>query len=311
MQQYVGGAHDLNIAAFDIGGTAIKYCLYDNSGTFEKRLVREVPTGAGQGGTVLDKVSRILSAMDGFDAIAVSTAGQVDPVAGTILYATGNLPGYTGTKIRSILENVFHVPVVVENDVNAAALGEAAFGAGKDYPDFLCLTYGTGIGGAIVIDRKIYYGSSFSAAEIGHMITHACGLPCTCGNCGCYEAYASTTALVRIVRERSGLTLNGREIFAELDRNAVVGEAVAEWMDEVIWGLVSLTHIFNPPCIILGGGIMNEPRILNYIEKNIRKHLMKSYWNIAIKQASLGNTAGLQGVISLAQAQFKGRRNSE
>ena len=301
----------MNIAAFDIGGTAIKYCLYRGPRAFQKDLVREIPTGIGQGGTVLEKVGGILSAMSGFDAVAVSTAGQVDPVSGTILYATDNIPGYTGTRVKKILEGAFHVPVLVENDVNAAALGEAAFGAGKDYSDFLCLTYGTGIGGAIVIDKKIYYGSSCSAAEMGHLITHAGGRPCTCGNRGCYEAYASTTALVRAVRERSGLTLNGREIFAELGRNAAVREAVTGWMDEVLWGLVSLTHIFNPPCIILGGGIMNEPLIHDYIEKNIRKHLMKSYWNVAVKQASLGNTAGLQGMISLAQAQLTGRRDSK
>ena len=301
----------MNIAAFDIGGTAIKYCLYRGPRAFQKDLVREIPTGIGQGGTVLEKVGGILSSMSGFDAIAVSTAGQVDPVSGTVLYATDNIPGYTGTKVKEILESAFHVPVIVENDVNAAALGEAAFGAGKSYSDFLCLTYGTGIGGAIVIDKKIYYGSSCSAAEMGHLITHAGGRLCTCGNRGCYEAYASTTALVRTVEEHSGLTLNGREIFAQLGRNAAVRGAVTEWMDEVIWGLVSLTHVFNPPCIILGGGIMNEPLIHDYIEKNIRKYLMKSYWNVAIKKASLGNTAGLQGMISLAQTRLTGRKDSE
>ena len=301
----------MNIAAFDIGGTAIKYCLYQDSKAFDKRLVKEIPTGAGRGGTVMEKITGILSSMNGFDVIAVSTAGQVNPVTGTILYATDNIPGYTGTEIKNILEGSFHVPVLVENDVNAAALGEAAFGAGTGFSDFLCLTYGTGIGGAIVLDGKIYYGSSFSAAEMGHLITHAGGRPCTCGNCGCYEAYASTTALVRAVRERCGIERNGREIFAELGRNPAVEEAVTGWMDEVMWGLVSLVHIFNPPCVILGGGIMNEPLIRDYIDGHIREHLMKSYWGVAIRQASLGNTAGLQGMIHLAQTCRAGRRDAE
>lgn len=300
----------MRIAALDIGGTAIKYCLYHDTDAFEKCLVREIPTNAGQGIAVIERVSGLLASMGSFDAIAISTAGQVDPVAGTILYATGNLPGYTGTKVKQSLESAFHVPTFVENDVNAAALGEKAYGAGKDYSDFLCLTYGTGIGGAIVISGKLYYGHSFSAAEMGHLITHAGGRLCTCGNHGCYEAYASTTALTRAVKERSGLTLNGREIFAELGRSGAVGEAVKEWMDEVIWGLVSLTHIFNPPCIILGGGIMNEPLIHTYIDKNIRSHLMKSYASVAIKRASLGNTAGLQGMIHLAHARLAGGRES-
>ena len=302
----------MKIAAIDIGGTAIKYCLYNNQCTFDKKIVHEVPTNAKLGGSaVIETVKKILTSMNDFNVIAVSTAGQVNPVSGSIIYATDNIPGYTGTKIREILETAFTVPVIVENDVNAAALGEAAFGAGMNFTDFLCLTYGTGIGGAIIIDKKVYYGSSYSAAEMGHLITHAGGLLCTCGNRGCYEAYASTTALVRAVKENSGLELNGREIFSVLEENPTVKFAVIEWIQEVIWGLVSLIHIFNPPCVILGGGIMNEPFIQDYIEQNINRYLMKSYRHVKIRQASLGNTAGLQGMIYLAQTKLTGRRNSK
>lgn len=302
----------MNIAAIDIGGTAIKHCLYHDINRFEKLIVQETPTDARQGGkAVIEQVKGLLASMNDFDVIAVSTAGQVNPATGSIIYATDNIPGYTGTKIKEILEDAFKVPVIVENDVNAAALGEAAFGAGKNFSDFLCLTYGTGIGGAIIIDKKIYYGSSCSAAEMGHLITHAGGLPCTCGNRGCYEAYASTTALVRTVKEESGLQLNGREIFVKMNEVSAIRTAVIKWIQEVMWGLVSLTHIFNPPCIILGGGIMNEPFIHDYIQQNIGQYLMKSYRHVEIKKASLGNTAGLQGMIYLAQTQLTGRRDSK
>lgn len=298
----------MNIAVVDIGGTAIKYCFYNTQLPFQKENVYEVPTNAQLGGdAVIQVVKKLLSSMDTFDGIAISTAGQVNPVSGSIIYATDNIPGYTGMQIKNNLEKFFQVPVIVENDVNAAALGEAAFGAGKDYADFLCLTYGTGIGGAIIINKKIYYGSSYSAAEMGHLITHANGLPCTCGNQGCYEAYASTTALVHAVKVSSGLELSGRQIFIERKTNPAIESTVIAWIQEIMWGLVSLIHIFNPPCIILGGGIMNEPFITDYIKRNIKRYLMKSYRHIEIKQALLGNTAGLQGMIHLAEIGFAER----
>lgn len=293
----------MKIAALDIGGTAIKYCLYDTRFPFENKIVRETPTDAVRGGeAVLQRAEEFLASMGDFDAAAVSTAGQIDPRSGSVIYATDNIPGYTGMQIGERLRRRFRVPVLVENDVNAAALGEAAFGAGRGYPDFLCLTYGTGIGGAILIDHKIYYGSSFSAGEMGHIVTHAGGLPCTCGSRGCYEAYASTTALVRMVKERCNRELNGRQIFAGMQDDPNLESTVIAWIREVMWGLVSLIHIFNPPCIVLGGGIMNEPLIQSYIQQNIGQFVMKSYRNVEIRKASLGNTAGLQGVIHAVQS---------
>jgi len=302
----------LKIAALDIGGTAIKYYLYNNQYDLIKDHVFETPTNAHLGGKALmEKVRTILNSMGEFDAIAISSAGQVDPVAGSIIYATDNIPQYTGTQIKKNLEELFHVPVVVENDVNAAALGEATSGAGKNYDSFLCLTYGTGIGGAIIINHQIYHGNSFCAGEMGHIITHAGGLKCTCGNCGCYESYASTTALIRTVKEHTGLNLNGREIFEVIDTDSRVKEGVTAWIDEVIWGLVSLIYIFNPPAIILGGGIMNEEFIRNTIQQNIGNHLMQSYRQIQIRKAVLGNTAGLQGMIHLAKIQMEKRGNMD
>ncbi len=298
----------MKIAALDIGGTAIKYCLYDDQCGLTKDNVSETPTNARSGGKALmQKIQAILSDMGNFNAIAVSTAGQVDPEIGSIIYATDNIPGYTGTQIKKILEETFQVPVAVENDVNAAALGEAVAGAGKEFDSFLCLTYGTGIGGAIILNHEIYHGSSCSAGEMGHIITHAGGLPCTCGNRGCYESYASTTALVRMVKESTGLHMSGRDIFEVLETDPRVKEAVSAWIDEIMWGLVSLISVFNPPAVILGGGIMNEEFIRSTIQQNIGSHLMESYRQIQIKKAMLGNTAGLQGVIYLAKKQWEKR----
>ncbi|MEG0664517.1 MAG: ROK family protein, partial [Clostridia bacterium] len=169
-------------------------------------------------------------------------------------------------------------------------------GAGSNERDFLCLTYGTGVGGAIIQDRAIYTGTNYSAGEFGHIITHGNGVQCTCGQKGCYEQYASTTALVKLVLEKTGENLNGREIFSRLyDGDKIVKAAVKEWLNEIIYGLVTLIHIYNPACIITGGGIMNEDYINDYLNLMIKDNIMPPYRDLVIKKAALGNKAGLLG----------------
>lgn len=134
----------------DIGGTAIKSGLYIDGMLTD---IKETPTEASQGSShVTARAKEIIAAYQQrtpFERIGVSTAGQVNPVRGQIIYANENIPGYTGTKLKGLLEQEFNVPVAVENDVNAAAIGEFVFGAGKGRKNFVCLTYGTGVGGAI------------------------------------------------------------------------------------------------------------------------------------------------------------------
>lgn len=291
----------MKIAAIDIGGTAIKYCLYDDAFQFSVDMLKEVSSNAKLGAQkLMETVCGVIRGMGDFDAIAVSTAGQVNPIEGSIIYATQSIPGYTGMPVKKILSDCFNVPVFIENDVNAAALGEAFYGAGKGFKDFICLTYGTGIGGAIIINGNIYYGSAFSAGEFGHIVTHANGLACGCGKKGCYECYASTRALVRMAKEQTGFDMNGREIFEHID-NPLIKSVVISWLDEIMVGLASLIHIFNPPCIILGGGIMNEEFIINYINEHIKEHIINSYGNVKILKAQNGNAAGILGAICRAK----------
>ena len=292
----------MNILVFDIGGTSIKYGLCR-----EDKLLwhKECPTNAKLGGRfVLDKVIELAEGVEeAFSAIGISTAGQVDHKEGSIIYANENIPGYTGMEIRKELEGIFRMPVAVENDVNSAAIGEGAFGAGREEGDFLCLTYGTGIGGAIVIDREIYHGSSSSAAEFGAIVTHA--EEKLRGNDpfdGCYERYASTTALVKMASAYDSELTDGKKIFARKNEDAV--KRILElWVDEVLLGLSILIHIFNPSCIVLGGGIMAEPMVTELISKNISRFIMPSYSHVKILKAQLGNTAGLMGAYVLAKRQ--------
>ena len=288
----------MKVLVFDVGGTSIKHGICIDNVLTE---VQETPTNAKKGGRhIMDTLVSLIRQQEGYDAIGISTAGQVNADKGYIIYANENIPNYTGIQIREELEREFQVPVAVENDVNAAAMGEAIFGAGQDHPDFLCLTYGTGVGGAIVQDRKIFHGSSFSAAESGAIVTHA--EERFAGKSyfdGCYERYASTTGLVRMAMAYDPQLDNGRKIFARLD-DPKVREILDRWVDEIMLGLSSLTHIFNPACIVLGGGIMVQPLILELIREKISRFVMPSFAQVDIRPAELGNTAGLLGACHLA-----------
>jgi len=261
----------------------------------------EVPTEGKKGGArVMENLISGLEAFEGYDAIGISTAGQVDREKGSIIYANDNIPGYTGTKVKDILEKRFKRPVEVENDVNCAALGEGWLGAGKGMTDYLCLTYGTGIGGAIVLGGRLYRGVGGSAGEFGHMILHPGGRECSCGKKGCYEAYASARLLVELAREKDPSVSNGRELFARIaEGDEKMAAALDEWSGEAATGLASLVHIFNPQALILGGGILEQDAAAESLEKNARELIMDSFQNVRFLKAALGNTAGLFGAATL------------
>ena len=299
------------ILVFDIGGTAIKYGLVSDE--FEILEASESPTadsdvnkGSAQG--VLSFLSEKMEEYKGrYDAIGISTAGQVDFNRGYIVYGTDNIPGFSDTDMRGIFEEKFGVPVAVDNDVNCAGLGEAHFGAGKGSDYFLCLTYGTGVGGAIYLNGDIFRGDKSAAGEFGHIMTHAGGKDCNCGRKGCYEAYASCRAFTNIVSERFDRYMSGREIFKEENlKNPVIIEELDNWENEIVNGLVSLCNIFNPSLIILGGGIMSEDLLVGHIKEKLYSRLDDNYKCVRIEKAKLRNKAGMLGAAYLANKLLKG-----
>ena len=274
----------MRILCFDIGGTFIKYGLCDeNFNLLEKD---KIPTLAENGGqSIIERVIEIIEQYDSIDRVAVSTAGSTD-----------NIPYYTGMRVKSLIENKTGIPTFVENDVNSAALGEAHFGAAKGVSDFICLTLGTGIGGAIFLNNKLYKGSASSAGELGHMIIHSGGKQCTCGGEGCYECYASASALIKAVNKVSPVELNAFQIFEKenIEKPEIRSE-IDKWIDEIIVGLVNIIYIFNPSMIVLGGGIMNEDYIIELIDRKIYTRLMDNFKNVKIVRPKLGNDAGMIG----------------
>ena len=285
----------MRILTFDIGGTYVKYGIVNEN--FEIVEKHKFPTEAKQGGQkLIEKVISIIESYEDIDRVAVSTAGQVDSENGIVVYSTGNIPYYTGMMVKKMIENKTGIPTFVENDVNSAALGEAHFGAAKGFSNFICLTYGTGIGGAIYINNELYKGSSSSAGELGHIITHAGGKQCTCGGEGCYECYASAKALIEAVNNVSDTPLDAVQIFEKSNfEKPEIRSEIDKWVDEIIIGLMNVIYTFNPPLIVIGGGIMNEDYIIDLIDRKIYNRLMDNFKDVNIVRSKMGNDAALLG----------------
>ncbi|WP_066298957.1 ROK family protein [Bacillus sp. FJAT-29937] len=288
----------MKILVLDIGGTFIKAGVCDQNGHLD--IVKEYETKLQNGEkNLVEKLIQIISEYHGYEAIGISMAGLVNSEEGYI-YENGNIPDLARIRLTEILQNQFKVQVKLDNDVNAAALGEKYYGAGKGLEDFLCLTYGTGIGGAIVIGSKLYKGHKGIAAEFGHMITHPLGNQCSCGRLGCYETYASTSALVKEASKLNRTYVSGRIIFAkENQEDAELEKVIQNWIFEIALGLTSLIHIFNPPVIILGGGVMEQEKLVELVSLKVKELIRDSYSDVKIVKASLGNKAGMLGASAL------------
>lgn len=283
------------IALFDIGGTSIKYGVAGESRKgFALLESGETASNARKlkGPGIEEKVVRlaeILGKKHPLTGISISTAGMVDEEQGRILYANENIPDYSGLEWKKHMEARFKVPCQVENDVNAAALGEYAYGAGAGCESLLMLTVGTGIGGAIIQDGRILRGHSHSAGEIGYMRMKG----------STFQELASTTALVR----RAGFLLdekdlNGKVIFErakEGEANCV--QAIQEICQILAEGIFNCVCLLNPEVVLLGGGIMEQKEYLRPVMDRCLREVMtkEAYENTRLEFASLKNQAGLAG----------------
>ncbi len=286
----------MKIAVLDIGGTMIKSGIF-HDGTLSHTA--ETPTESALGGAyILSRAIDLLSKMKPFDRIGISVTGLVNTKIGCIAYSNPTIPHFIGTAFKSTLESHFSVPVTVENDANCAAIGEAYYGAAATQveKDFVCLTYGTGIGGAIFKQNQIYQGHSFGAGEFGRMITHAeCIQHHSNYLAGAYETFASTTALVRRVSSVDDTLINGRLIFSQIQRPEIK-KAVDLWIGEILCGLASIIYGFNPSLLVIGGGVMSAPYILPELQAGLARFISPGHLPVEIKVASLGNHAGLMGI---------------
>lgn len=286
----------MTVLAIDIGGTAIKYALVNENN--EIFSFSEIPSQAKLGAKALtEKLFTIIESLcDYCDAISVSTAGRVDSESGKIIFANENIPNYTGTQLARLIFERFSLPTFVENDVYCAATAEANYGSGRDCKNFVCLTVGTGIGGAVILDGKLYKGDNLCAGDFGEMITGS----------DKFENLASTSALVKSVKRITGKEMTGKEIFSEKSfADCAVKSAVDSWIDGLANGIKTLMFIFDVPLFVLGGGIMNEKYITDKIEERLHEVGRENFKRVQIKQAFFGNKAGIIGAAHIAREKLK------
>ena len=279
----------MNILAIDIGGTMIKYGLVSSDG--EILSTNKIETEAEKGlENILNKIDNIFKRYKENNpvGVAVSGTGQINGIIGKVIGGNPIIPNWIGANLVKILEEKYNLPAVLENDVNCVALGEKWIGAGKNLKNFICLTIGTGIGGGIILNNQLFRGENFVAGEFGHILIKK----------GEFEQFASTTALIRLVKERTGNTLNGKEIF-DLEKKEIVEyqEVISEWIENLTDGLSSIVYCFNPANIILGGGVIEQGEVLiNRIKNSLFKKIgLQFKEKLNIIQAKLGNNAGMIG----------------
>lgn len=302
--------------AVDIGGTAVKIGLMDEEGSFLHTA--EYPVAFdGYETPILDTVIKscgiFLEEFDEDDvpllAIGVSATGSINTVTGTVDGSAGQVRNWKGSRIKERLEARFPVPVYVLNDANAAALGEVWLGAARGRSNVVAVTIGTGVGGGIIVNSQLLLGASGFAGEIGHITIRYGGRECPCGNTGCFEEYASMTALVRQVRQEieagrlegiPGGEVNGRRIFEEIRRgNRELERITDQWIDVIAAGITGFVHIFNPETVIIGGGVSSQQEL--FIDKVRERAFARMHPefapNLEIVAAKLANNAGMAGAV--------------
>lgn len=308
----------------DLGGTNIKFGIVSDKG--EVLYGGMLSAGAELGrSAILNNINRGIKqalAVAGKRRITIHGIGAGSP--GTVNLKTGiiegscpNIPQMVGVNLKRWLSQSFPLPVRVDNDANLMALAESRFGAAQGFSHVLCLTIGTGIGGGIILDGKLFHGSSFAAAEFGHMTICHNGRKCNCGGIGCLEMYASAPAIVRDAKKL--LKKNKKSVIHKLvdrDLNKLTTEILfqaekkgdnlaSQVIDQACAylgaGIASAVNLFNPQVVVIGGGVSHGGEgFIRRIEKEVKRRAFPSATrNLKIVRAKLGNNAGFIGAAIL------------
>lgn len=284
----------------DVGGTKILAAVVDADGQIVAE--RRVSSPAADIAAMTDAISGlILDLVDEHEVVAVGigAAGYINKARSTVLFAP-NI-AWRDVDLKSEVESRVHLPVVVENDANAAAWGEFRFGAGREVDDMLMVTVGTGVGGGIVLDGGLLRGAYGVAAEIGHITVVPDGELCGCGQRGCLEAYASGTALERAVPGMSGPQITAAAMAGDQRCSAAIAE-VGRWLGG---GLASLSAVVDPAVIVVGGGVAEAGDLLfTPIREAFHARLtgVGHRPEAEIVSAALGNHAGVIGAADVARS---------
>lgn len=312
MKKYIG---------VDIGGMSVKYGLVNENGNI---LAKRTVKTEGTADSVIDTLGKALVAFleenglkkEEIEGVGIGCPGAITAATGTVEYS--NNLGWKNVKLTDGLKKYLDTEYKVSNDANVAALGEATFGAAKEFSDVIMLTLGTGVGGGIVLGNKLYEGNESKGAELGHAVLVLGGEECTCGRKGCIEAYCSASALIRdtkraMLRDTDSKmwdyanndihNVNGRTAFAmarENDPAAV--QVVNDYIMYLSESIMNYCNIFRPQAVVLGGGISGEGK---YLIDRVTQYCKERHYGyqgtpeVKILSATLGNDAGIIGAAAL------------
>lgn len=279
--------------AIDVGGTKIYNAIVNEKGEIiseiEKRptpkTFAEIKAAFEE---IINKYERQV------DVIAFSTCGAVNNSNSGILGSTGNIAKeYPSMDFQSLSKK----PVFVENDANAAAWAEHIIGASKGMPYSIMLTLGTGVGGGIILDNKLYKGKNGAAGEMHFKMRTDKHRKCTCGSYDCFEAYASGTGLKRTAEEISGDNeITTYDVIENKDR-PLMKKILDKWQNDILEGIIGLANIFDPDVIVLSGS-MAEFADIDYLEREANKQIVTTPFKVV--KASAGNYSGMIGAALLA-----------
>ena len=305
----------------DIGGTSIKGAVVNDLGQASEMFSLPVIKSDGQERIIEKTAETLKQYLDShhFDepisGIGIGIPGSIEAKRG-VCRVSNNL-GWRELDIVNIMKRYFDLPIKITNDANAAALGEATFGSGRKYDNVIMLTLGTGVGGGIIIDKKIYEGSDGTGAELGHMIIDKNGIQCTCGRRGCLEQYASATALTRQAMEAMEKNpdslmhkfaeeegkVTAKTPFSAAQAGDKAGlEVVNNYVEYLGIGICNICNIFRPDCCVLSGGVSKQG---DYLINKLTAYCEKYNFGFPyakpciIKVAELGYMAGIIGAATL------------
>ncbi|MDD5080310.1 MAG: ROK family protein [Candidatus Omnitrophica bacterium] len=298
------------IIGIDLGGTNLKVALVGPDFKIKDRLVLSTADFNEKSGliqAIIFAVTRIIAsnqcAKSAVLGVGLGLPGPIDADKGLVHFFP-NIPGWKEVYLKKILEQKIKLPVFIDNDANLMALAESRMGAAKGMRNAVCITLGTGVGGGIIIDNRLYRGSTFSAGEIGHMPVNEKGPDCNCSGFACLEAYIGNKKLLNQAKSAFGRQISLEELSrlsAKKNRKAVlIWERMAQRLGVVLSGIVNL---LNPDCIVIGGGVANAGRIIfDQVKENIlTRAMVVQAKHVKIVRARLGSDAGMIGAALLVK----------
>jgi len=316
----------MNYIGIDIGGTNVKMALIDPQGVIINQSSIKTYGARRPEEVVADIVAEIARLSSGYEytAIGVGCPGAVDSRRGIVEYSP-NLQ-WRNVALEKLLNEATGKYVRIANDASVAALGETMFGVGKDYTDTAMITLGTGVGAGIVVDGELFEGYNSMGTEIGHTVIKVGGVQCSCGRKGCFEAYASATALMRETRDAlqkdknkesmlwdyfgfdktkdsyDASKIHGAGPFACAKKGDKIAKKVTDtYIKNLAEGVINVVNIFRSQAVILGGGVCGEPTLAPRVQEYVDKYRYggKDSLPSVVLIATLGNDAGVIGAASL------------